>query len=332
MMKPSREEPNDRVVLDMDMGVDDAVALVLAMNSPEIRIDAITSVAGNAPVAQCTRNSLLITELIEPQNPPLVAQGASRPLARPLVIAPEVHGHDGLGGFLDTLPTPHHAAGARPAARVITTVPHDAPDSATLIATGPLTNLAAALRADPTAMASYTRIVIMGGAFDVPGNTGPVAEFNFYVDPEAAAVVLSAGLNITLVPLDATTSMVLTRAALESHVKSGGRTSIPVPARSGRNLAAILYRALDYYMAFQKDESGLDGGFMHDALAVAVALFPSIITTRPASVEVLTNGRGRGHSLMHAPVDGRTVNIACGLDEDAFRRILEERVLSPVWG
>jgi inosine-uridine nucleoside N-ribohydrolase len=315
----------------MDTGVDDAIATVLAMNSPEFEIEAVTTVAGNAPVVQCTRNSLLITELIEPWNPPPVAHGACEPLVHPLIIAPEVHGHDGLGGLLDTLPTPHHAADTRPAVELLAAIPHDGPDDVTLIATGPLTNLAVALRIDPTAMAAYRRIVIMGGAFDVPGNTGPVAEFNFYVDPEAASEILASGLDITIIPLDVTTSMALTRTALESLVQSGGRTDIPAPARPGRNLAAILYRALDYYMDFQKDQSGLDGGFMHDPLAVAVALFPSIITTKPASIEILTNGPERGRSLVHSPVDGRTVNIAVGLDESTFHQILEERVLSPVW-
>ncbi len=321
-----------RMVLDMDTGVDDAVAMVLAMNSPEFEIEAITTVAGNAPVVQCTRNSLLITELLRPWDPPPVAHGACEPLVQSLIIAPEVHGHDGLGGLLDTLPTPHHAADSRPAVELITAIPHDGPDDVSLVASGPLTNLAIALRTDPTAMAAYRRIVVMGGAFNVPGNTGPVAEFNFYVDPEAASEVLSSGLDITIIPLDVTTSTALTRETLETLVKSGKRTDIPAPARPGRNLAAILYRALDYYMNFQEDESGLNGGFMHDALAVAAALFPSMITTRPASVEVVTSGPARGRSLVLPPVNGRAVNIAIGLDAGAFHRVLEERVLAPVWG
>jgi len=181
-------------------------------------------------------------------------------------------------------------------------------------------------------MAAYRRIVIMGGAFSVPGNTGPVAEFNFYVDPDAASEVLNSGLDMTIIPLDVTTSTALTRRALESLIRSGGRTDIPASARPGRNLPAILYRALDYYMSFQKDESGLDGGFMHDALAVAAALVPSMITTRPASIEIETRGRLRGRSLEHPPVNGRTVNIATALNENAFHEILRNGVLSPVWG
>ena len=321
-----------RIVLDMDTGVDDAVAMVLAMNSPEFEIEAITTVAGNAPVVQCTRNSLLITELLRPWDPPPVAHGACEPLVQSLIIAPEVHGHDGLGGLLDSLPTPHHAADTRPAVELIAAIPHDGPDDVSLVASGPLTNLAVALRTDPTAMAAYRHIVIMGGAFDVPGNTGPVAEFNFYVDPDAASEVLNSGLDITIIPLDVTMSTALTRDALESLVRSGGQTDIPALARPGRNLAAILYRALDYYMDFQEDESGLNGGFMHDALAVSAALFPSIITTRPASIEVITSGPARGRSLVHPAVNGRTVNIAVGLDESMFHEILEERVLVPVWG
>ena len=173
----------------------------------------------------------------------------------------------------------------------------------------------------------------MGGAFDVPGNTGPVAEFNVYVDPEAAGAVLGSGLDITLVPLDATTGAVLTRSALETREHPPG---LPLD-RPGRDLAAILHRALDHYMEFQFDESGLDGGYMHDPLAVAAALDPGILTTRDLRVRVVTDGPDRGRTVCeperaNAATRGRGVRVAFGHNDSAFRRMIEELVLRPAFG
>ncbi len=326
-----------RVVLDMDTGVDDAVALVMAMHSAEIVVEAITSVAGNAPVDECTRNNLLLSELIRDHDAPPVARGAASPLSRPLVIAPEVHGGDGLGGVTRSLPDPHHPATDEPAHEVIARVSRAALASdldagalpvhrrPMLIATGPLTNLALALERDSHALDGYARIVIMGGAFDVPGNTGPVAEFNFYVDPEAAAVLMASGLPITLVPLDATTTTILPAAMLVAHAEGAP------PARPGRSLGCILYRALDYYIAFQEWESGLPGGYMHDPLAVAAVIRPEIVETEKVSVDVLTDGADRGRSIARAAESGRTIRVVRSADKVRFLSMLEDRVLIPAF-
>jgi purine nucleosidase len=319
------------MVLDMDTGIDDAVAIALAAGSPEADVLAITSVAGNAPVELCTRNCLLLNELLGCDA--IVAAGASRPLVKDLLTAQEVHGADGLGGHAGSLPEPAKSAIDEPAHELLTRLPEEHPDEVTLITTGPLTNIALALRANPRALASYARIITMGGAFDVPGNTGPVAEFNFYVDPEAAALVLGSGLNITLVPLDATTGAVLTRSTLEAHERARG-----LPAdRPRRNSAEILHRAIDHYMEFQFDESGLDGGYMHDPLAVAAALVPGVLETRDLSVDVIVDGPDRGRTVRrsvqaHAAAAGRGVHVAFNHDDDVFKRLLEERVLRPVFG
>ncbi len=320
-----------KMVLDMDTGVDDAVAIVLALGSSDVDLVAITSVAGNVPLELCTRNCLLINELMGGHA--VVAAGADGPLAKRLLTASEVHGADGLGGRLDSLPAPSTRPTDEPARELLTRLPLEHPGEITLVTTGPLTNVAAALRAKPEAVASYARIVSMGGAFDVPGNTGPVAEFNVYVDPEAAGAVLGSGLDITLVPLDATTGATLMRSALEAHERS---PRLPAD-RPGRDLAAILYRALDHYMEFQFDESGLDGGYMHDPLAVAAALDPGILTTRDMRVDVVTEGPDRGRTLRAPPqrnaaTAGRGVRVAFGHDDGAFRRTVEERVLRPVFG
>ncbi|MFH1688723.1 MAG: nucleoside hydrolase [Candidatus Eisenbacteria bacterium] len=320
-----------RMVLDMDTGVDDAIAIALALGSRDVDVVAITSVAGNVPVELCTRNCLLLNELLG--GSAVVAAGSDRPLAKHLLTASEVHGADGLGGRAGSLPEPSTHPTDEPAHELLTRLPLERPDEITLVTTGPLTNVALALRANPDAVASYSRIIAMGGAFDVPGNTGPVAEFNVYVDPEAADVVLSSGLDITLVPLDATTGAVLMRSALETRERSRG-----LPAdRPGRDLAAVLHRALDHYMEFQFNESGLDGGYMHDPLAVAAALDPGILETRDLHVGVVTNGPDRGRTVRapaqaNAATQSRGVRVAFGHDDSAFRQLLEERVLRPVFG
>ncbi len=320
-----------KMVLDMDTGIDDAIAIALAAGSTEVELLAITSVAGNAPVELCTRNCLLLNELLG--GDAVVAAGSDRPLVKNLLTAQEVHGADGLGGHAGSLPEPTTSAIDEPAFELLTRLPAEHPGEVTLVTTGPLTNIALALRTNPDAVASYARIIVMGGAFHVPGNTGTVAEFNVYVDPEAAALVLGSGLDITLVPLDATTGAVLTRSALTAHERARG-----LPAqRPRRDVAAILHRALDHYMDFQFDESGLDGGYMHDPLAVAAALVPGILETRDLSVRVVTNGPDRGRTVpapaqAHAAAPGRGVHVAFGHNDGAFGQLLEERVLRPVFG
>jgi len=338
------------VVLDMDTGVDDAVALVLALISEELDVRAITSVAGNAPVDACTRNNVLISELIDEHCAPPVARGAEAPLLRPLVIAPEVHGEDGLGGLWHSLPDPHSTARIdEPAHEVIARISREAlsnrrrveigtagenggdepvpraGDGPVLIATGPLTNLGLALREDPHALDGYERIVIMGGAFDAPGNTGPVAEFNFYVDPDAADLVMGSGRPITLVPLDVTTTTVLPSSMLALYAADR------VFPRPGLCLGRILHRALDYYIAFQKWESGLPGGYMHDPLAVATVLHPEYFETTDATVRVLTDGPDRGRSVACSPEPGRTAQVVSSVDAPLFISMLEDRVLIPVF-
>jgi len=342
--RPRAPEHVTKVVLDMDTGVDDAFALVLAMNSPELEVVAVTTVAGNAPVGECTRNCLLLLELLAaraqvagrrgaraaaPTAPaPIVARGAAAPLKKPLLTAPEVHGPDGLGGEIGSLPKPITKPSPLPAHEVLTSLARKHTGELTLIATGPLTNVATALERDRGAMALYRRIVVMGGAFFVPGNTGPVAEFNFYVDPEAADAVMRSGLDITLVPLDATTRAPLMRQSLPP----AAREPWPGDARPGRDLSVILHRALDHYMRYQLGESGLDGGHMHDPLTVAAAIDPDIITTSPGRVELVLRGEDRGRTILYeAPRDTRSPRVVFDASDDALPALLASRVFAPLF-
>ncbi len=201
------------LLVDTDPGIDDALALLAAWSSPEVVVEVVTTVAGNVTVEQATTNVCRLLALRKPDPAPVVAIGAPDPLARQLVTATRYHGADGLGD-LDDWP----AVGRGELAAAVPLILDRARRQQrllTIVALGPMTNLALALKADPAAMKFVGRVVAMGGAVDVPGNVTPTAEFNMYVDPEAAHRVLAAGLSLDLVPLDATRQAVLPRAGLK---------------------------------------------------------------------------------------------------------------------
>lgn len=341
------------VIIDTDMGVDDALAVVLAANSPELRVDAITTVAGNAEVGECTRNSLLLAEALWPDSPPPVAQGATAPLEWALTTAPEVHGADGLGGEAGSLPEPRLGRTTTPARELLVRLATREPGGLVLVATGPLTNLAAAMEAEPDILSHFRRIVLMGGAFSVPGNTGPYAEFNFYVDPHAADTLMRSGVDVTVVPLDVTTTVELARGRLERFPRwaeslaasetfripvgkpepgLGGNEGAAGPVGSAHVVArAAIARAVDYYIRFQREESNLDAGYMHDPVTLASAVAPGLLGTREIPVRIITDGPERGRSVEAA--DGRPpVKVAFNADRKAILELLSERVLNPLFG
>ncbi len=185
------------ILIDTDPGIDDALAILLAFGSPEVSVEAITTVAGNVEVALGSDNILRILDVVSPAPRPRVAEGAPAPLRQPLITAPHVHGADGLGN-LDRFVEPNGSRRYPELSRglemldgadlILQTV-KDFPDRLVVVALGPLTNLALAVQRDPEALRRCARIVIMGGAVSVGGNVTPVAEFNMYVDPHAAAIV-----------------------------------------------------------------------------------------------------------------------------------------------
>src|SRR5438105_14239409 len=187
-----------RVIIDTDPGVDDALALLLAMRSPELKIEAITPVAGNVPLELTLPNALRMVEIAGRTDIP-VAAGASAPLLRRLVTAAYAHGENGLGGAV--FPEPKLKPADQPAAEFIRTTVRKHPNELTLITVGPLTNVASALSLDTELARLIPRIVMMGGSLS-GGNITPAAEFNVYVDPEAARIVFQSGVPITMVGLD----------------------------------------------------------------------------------------------------------------------------------
>ena len=283
-----------RLLIDTDPGIDDALALLFALGSPEATVEAISTVAGNVLVDQATANALRILAVARPGAPPRVARGAAAPLERPLVTAGHVHGDDGLGN-LDRVvepdgrpryPVPAADLEMRDGADLILETADRLRGELVVVALGPLTNLALALARDRAVLARVGRVVVMGGAVAVAGNVTPGAEFNFYVDPEAAAAVFEAGLPIDLVPLDVTRQVVLGEAELARRL-----------ARSPSPVARFVADFTGHGFAFGAERG--DGGIvLHDPLAMGVALDPSLVGFEALAVEVESEGRAtRGLSL-----------------------------------
>jgi purine nucleosidase/pyrimidine-specific ribonucleoside hydrolase len=296
-------------LIDTDPGIDDALALLLAWGSPELDVEAITTVAGNVPVATATRNLDRLLALGGPSRRPRIGVGAAGPLARPLVTAQHYHGADGLGDLADWPPAaddPWPSVDARPGAvDLIVETAARRGAALTLVALGPLTNLARALETDATRITSIGRVVVMGGAVDVPGNVTPTAEFNLHVDPEAAARVFEAGLALDLVPLDATRQARLTRTALEAALRC-------TPGPLADRIAAFTARA------FHADVP--HGIALHDPLAVGVAIDPGLVAWERARLAVGSDGETR--RVPGAP----NCRIARDVDARRFRAMFLARL------
>ncbi len=278
-----------RVIIDTDPGVDDALALLLAMRSPELKIEGICAVAGNVPLDLTLPNALRMVEIAGRDDIP-VAAGAKGPLFRRLVTAQYAHGENGLGGAV--FPEPKRKPVAEPAAEFIRQTVRKFPGEITLITIGPLTNIAAALNSDSELAGMIRGLVMMGGSLS-GGNITPAAEFNVYVDPEAARIVFQSGIPVTMVGLDVTRKTSLT----EEHVRVLEAAQNPVSqaaATIGRNA-----------IAHNRERGYLVGPNMHDSLAVAGFIDPAILQLQDYYVDVETTGElTAGETLGYSPVAG----------------------------
>ena len=278
-----------RVIIDTDPGVDDALALLLAMRSPELKIEGITPVAGNVPLSLTLPNALRMVEIAGRTDIP-VAVGAKVPLVRRLVTAAYAHGENGLGGAV--FPEPKTTPISQPAAEFIRDVIRKYPGEVTLIPIGPLTNIATALNLDAELASMVRGIVLMGGSLS-GGNITPAAEFNIYVDPEAARIVFQSGIPITMVGLDATRKTSLT----EEHVRTLEASPHPVSQAAGK----IGRNAINH----NREQGFLIGPNMHDSLAMATFLDPSIVKLKEYYVDVETTGElTAGETLGYSPSAG----------------------------
>ncbi len=297
-----------KILLDCDPGHDDAIALLLALGSPEVDLLGVTTVAGNQTLEKCTANALRVLEHVGRGDIP-VAAGAGRPLVRQQRVAANVHGETGLDG--PDLPPAQGAPVDQHAADFL--AERIAPD-VVLVPTGPLTNVALMLARYPDVRPE--RIVLMGGAI-AEGNVTPAAEFNIWADPEAAARVFASGIDLTMVGLD------VTHKALFAD-----RHAQRLEGRAG----TMVRELLGFYNRFHHDVYGFDGSPIHDALAVAQVLRPDLVETKHRGVEIDTGpeiSRGRTYVDLWGRA-GWEPNCHVGVDVDAdgFSELLIERINS----
>ena len=301
------------ILIDCDPGHDDAIALLLALASPEVELLGVTTVAGNQTLEKTTANALRVLEFVGRGDVP-VAAGAPRPLVREPFVAAYVHGESGLDG--PDLPPPQgrpvdaHAVDFLAEAVLASDVP------VTLVPVGPLTNVALFLSRHPDVASRLERIVLMGGAI-AEGNVTPAAEFNIWADPEAAARVFASGIDVTMIGLDVThAALVLPEHA--ERLRAAGRTG------------TMVAELLDFYGHFHREVYGFPGSPIHDAVAVAHVLRPGLVETLERHVAVdCASELCRGRTVVD--LWGRTgeetnAHVAVGIDAEAFVELLLERL------
>jgi len=299
------------IVLDCDPGHDDAIALLLALGSPELDILGVTTTYGNQTVEKTTANALRVLEVAGRADVP-VARGAAAPLERPLVVAAHVHGESGLDGPI--LPPPSISPVAADAVEWLAATIGASAEPVTLVPTGPLTNVARYLEAHGTA--GIRRIVLMGGAI-AEGNMTPAAEFNVWADPEAAQIVFDGGLDVTMIGLDVT-HRAITNPDVERRLREAG------------SVGTFVAELVDFFNVFHRETYGWDGSPIHDAVAVAHLLRPGLVETKHCNVEVeRVSELCRGRTVVDLwRRTGRPANAHVGveLDPDAFFDLLLERI------
>lgn len=264
--------PRQKIIIDTDPGQDDAVAILLALASPELDVLGITVVAGNVPLRWTQKNALKICELAGKPDTRVFA-GASRPLLRALVTAEHVHGRTGLDG--PDLPEPTMALQAQHAVDfIVEEIRRQPSGEVTLCTLGPLTNLAMALQRAPDIALRIKQVVMMGGGFSEGGNITPAAEFNIYVDPHAAHVVFASGIPLVVMPLDVTHQVLTTR----KRIAAIAALDTPV--------AQATVELLEFFERYDENKYGSDGGPLHDPCVIAYLLKPELFQGRECNVTV----------------------------------------------
>ena len=289
------------MILDVDPGHDDAVAIMLACGAPEVDLLAVTTVAGNVPLDKTTDNALRILSLIGRTDVP-VAAGAASPLVRPLHTAENIHGKSGLDG--PEIPAASFEPEARGATELIAEVLREAPEPVVLVPTGPLTNVAACLREHPDLKDRISRVSLMGGSIGL-GNTTPAAEFNIYVDPEAAREVFESGLDITMIGLDVT------------H-QAGAGPAERERLRSIGHVGKVVAGLLEFFAGTYERIYGFGSPPLHDPVAIAAVLEPGLLKTRPMRVDVeCESDLTRGETVCDFfGVTGKPPNADVGVELD----------------
>ncbi len=306
-----------KIIIDTDPGQDDAVAILLALGSPdELDILGLTAVAGNVPLALTAKNARIVLEVAKRKDIPVFA-GCEKPISRPLVTAEHVHGQTGLDGpelFEPSFPLQDkHAVDF-----VIETLRHEPEGTVTLCTLGALTNIATAFNQAPDIVGRVKELVMMGGGYFEGGNITPAAEFNIYVDPEAANIVMNSGVPVVMMPLDVT-HKVLTRKERVAKI-----------AALGTPVSRFVVEMLEFFERFDVEKYGSDGGPLHDPTVIAYLLKPELFSGRSCNVEIeVTSPLTLGMTVVDWwQVTKRPHNalVIHDVDADGFFELLTERL------
>ncbi|KAG6668868.1 probable uridine nucleosidase 2 isoform X1 [Carya illinoinensis] len=313
-----------KIIIDTDPGIDDAMAIFLALQSPEVEVIGLTTIYGNVYTTLATRNALHLLEIAGRTDIP-VAEGSHVTITNgtKLRIADFVHGTDGLGN--QNFPPPKGKPTEQSAASFLIDQANLYPGKVTVVALGPLTNVALAIQQDPAFSKNIGQIVILGGAFAVNGNVNPAAEANIYGDPDAADIVFTSGADVLAVGINVTHQVVLTDADREKLAKSEGK------------FAQYLCKILDVYFSYHYDAYNTNGVYLHDPTALLAAVDPSLITYIEGVVRVQTRGITRGLTILYNKqkrfgevtewTDKPTVKVAVTVDAPAVVKLLMERLI-----
>jgi purine nucleosidase len=308
-----------RIIFDTDPGVDDAMALFLLLRSPELQLDAVTTVYGNVDIDQTTRNALILLDVAGRPDIP-VAKGVGSPLLRPPRLSGvAVHGDNGLGGA--ALPSPSREAMSQRAAELIVERVMAAPGEITIIAVGPLTNVALATCLEPRIVENVQELIVMGGAVTVPGNVTPLAEANIHNDAESAAIVFNAGYKLGLIGLDVTLKALMSVEQLDTLRDRGGA------------VGAFTHAVTMHYAQQYARRTGLNGFPLHDSAAILYAIDPGYFTVARWYVEVET-GSPRAYGMTMGDRRGRwgqepNVDVCIDIDTPRFLDLYMERLTPP---
>ncbi|XP_021814135.1 probable uridine nucleosidase 2 isoform X1 [Prunus avium] len=313
-----------KIIIDTDPGIDDAMAIFVALQSPEVEVIGLTTIYGNVYTTLATRNALHLLEVAGRTDIP-VAEGSHVTITKgtKLRIADFVHGADGLGN--QNFPPPKGKPIEQSAAAFLVEQANLYPGKVTVVALGPLTNIALATQLEPAFAKNIGQIVLLGGAFAVNGNVNPAAEANIFGDPDAADMVFTSGADILGVGINVTHQVVLTDADREKLARSNGK------------FAQYLCKILDVYFSYHRDAYSTKGVYLHDPTALLAAVNPSLITYTEGVVRVQTNGITRGLTILYNKQkrfgevtewsDKPTVKVAVTVDAPAVVNLVMERLI-----
>ncbi|MGI9513664.1 MAG: nucleoside hydrolase [Anderseniella sp.] len=302
-----------KIIIDTDPGIDDAMAVLFACLSPDIELVGLTSIFGNVPTDIATRNAKVLVEMARHDVP--VARGVDAPVQQPArPVAWEVHGREGFGDVAPVTPTGQPVD--ETAAEFICRTVSEHPGEIVLCPVGPLTNLARALELDPAIADKVKSVTVMGGSLNAGGNVTPSSEANIWQDPHAADIVFAAGWDVTMVGLDVTHQVKCTPQDFANLVK-------PAPVLGG-----FLNDAVQHYFEFHRQVDGFDGCYMHDPSAVVSIVRPDLFAVEREPLRVIVEGAETGRTVRAASSERPATSVCTGVEASAVRNLFLETVSS----